>query len=290
MSRAQLFVFVEGKECDPYFYSSVCSNSLPKQVHYEVATARQIPGHTGGKQALIAFFSFLRQRRALVSSLGGQPTACVFFLDKDVDDLFRRKKRSPHVIYTEHYDVQNYVFQHGDLVTGASAAASIDPRRLTATLANPSAWCRRIAILWQDWIALCLRMLEDGIRCEANYRRLSQVQHRLSGPTNIDRHRALTRSLARRAGLPVAQFRERLASTTKKVERYFKKGEHHRVFKGKWFAAVLADEVDRAMTGAPYDDRGLVARLPSAVAATIDFSAPWADHFKRPLRDIAANL
>jgi len=290
ISTTQLFVFVEGKQCDPYFFSQICSTSLNQRISYKISTAREIPGNSGGKQALIAFFTFLRQRNSLVSTFGGQRTACVFFLDKDVDDLQHRKKRSLHVVYTEHYDVQNYVFQHGDLVRGAAAAASVDPRRLESDLGDAPGWCKHVAMLWRDWLVLCLRLIEDSIPYEVNYRVLSKVQTRYCGPTNVGVHRTLVSDIARRTGVPVVEFRRRLSLTTDKVERYFAKGEHHRIFKGKWFASILADDVDRIMAGNPYDDRGLAGRLPSAIATTLDFTESWTEHFKQPLRDIIAML
>ncbi len=290
MSATQLFVFVEGKQCDPYFFAGICSTALNQRVSYEISTAREIPGNSGGKQVLIAFFTFLRHRKSLVSTLGGQRTACVFFLDKDVDDLQHRKKRSLHAVYTEHYDVQNYVFQHGDLAKGTAAAASVDTRRLEGDLGDAPRWCRHVAMLWRDWLALCLRLLEDGIPSEANYRVLSRVQTRYCGPTDVLAHRAFILALARRAGVPVAELTRRLSSTTAKVERYFARGEHHRIFKGKWFATILADDVDRIMAGNPYDRNRLAGRLPSAIAATLDFSEPWTENIKQPLRDIAAML
>ena len=97
---------------DPFFYAGICESIADLQLRYEIFIARQLPGSTGGKQALLNFFAFLRRSKALVSSLGGQ-RACIFFLDKDVDDLQRKKKRSQHTVYTEHYDVQNYIFIHG---------------------------------------------------------------------------------------------------------------------------------------------------------------------------------
>jgi len=290
MSATQLFVFVEGKQCDPYFFAGVCSATLNQNVVYEICTSRQIPGGTGGKQALIAFFSFLRDRKSLISDLGGHRTGCLFFLDKDVDDLQGRRRRSRHVVYTQHYDVQNYVFEHGNLVTGASAAASIDPRKIEAQFFDASGWCRQTASLWRDWIALCLRMLEDGVPCEANYRVLSPVQTRYCGPTDVSAHQALTRRLARRSGVPISELRQRIAMSLRKVDRYFAKGEHHRIFKGKWFAAILADNVDCIMAGDPYDGNRLSGRLLSAIAATLDFSEAWTEHFKQPLRDICAEL
>ncbi len=290
MSTTQLFIFVEGKQCDPYFFASICSATLDDRLKYEIAIARQLPGDTGGKQALISFFEFLRMRKSLFSDLGGQKTTCLFFLDKDIDDLQRRKLRSRHVVYTQHYDVQNYIFKHGNLVTGTSAAASIDPRRIDRQLTDASEWCRKAASLWRDWIALCLRMLEDGIPCEANYRVLSPIQTRYCGPTDINLHLEITRRLARRNRIPVSDLRRRIELSRRKVSRYFAKEEHHRIFKGKWFAIILADDVDRIMAGDPYDNNGLPGRLPSAIAATLDFTEAWTEYFKQPLREISMEL
>ncbi len=291
LSSYDLFVFVEGKQSDSYFYANICASIPNLHVRYEICTAQQLPGSTGGKQALLSFFSFLRQSKALVSSLGGQrTTTCIFFLDKDVDDLHRKKKRSHHVVYTEHYDVQNYIFMHGNLLTGAASAASVDPARLRAELSDAPRWSLRISILWREWIAFCLRVLEENISCVANYRVMSQVQTRPCGPTDARRYAALTCDVARRCRLPVAVFRKRLAATTRKVDRYFATGQHHRIFKGKWFATVLADDIDRIMGGRPYNRRGLVSRLTCSVAATLDFTEPWADHFRNPIHNVTAML
>jgi len=290
LSSTDLFVFVEGKQSDPYFYARICASIPDLHVRYEICTARQLPGATGGKQALLSFFSFLRQCRALVSSLEGQATTSIFILDKDVDDLQHKKKRSQHVVYTEYYDVQNYIFMYGNLLTGAASAASVDPARLRAELSDAPRWCLRIVRLWREWISLCLCVLEENISCEVNYKVLSRVQTRPCGPTDARRYATLTRDVARRCGLPVAVFRQRLAATTRKVDKYFARGQHHRIFKGKWFATVLADDVDRIMAGRPYDSSRLASRLTSSVAATLDFTEPWADHFRNPIRNVTGML
>lgn len=290
LSSIDLFVFVEGTKSDPYFYAGICASIPDLHVRYEVCTARQLPGETGGKHALLSYFSFLRQKEALVSSLEGQETSCIFFLDKDMDDVQRTKKRSQHVVYTEYYDVQNYIFMHGDLLTGAASAASVDPARLRAELSDAPKWCLRIAILWHEWISLCLRVLEERISCEANYRVVSRIQTRPCGPIDAVRYADLIRRVARRSGLPVAVFRQRLAATSRKVDRYFASGQHHRVFKGRWFVTVLADDIDRIMAGRPYDGVGLASRLASSVAGTLDFTEPWASHFRDPIRNVTAML
>ena len=289
-SSAKLFIFVEGKQSDPYFYACICESIPDLHTPYEICQARQIPGATGGKQALLNFFSFLRQRKALVSSLEGQKTTCIFFPDKDVDDLKRKKKRSPHVIYTEYYDVQNYIFMHGNILTGAASTGSIDPAILNSELSDASRWCMRMAQLWREWISLCLYILEENINCEANYKVASPVQTRPCGATDANLHANLIRKLARKLRIPVAVFRQRLATTTRKVDRYYACSQHHRIFKGKWFATVLSDDINRIMAGRPYDSNSLASSLTSSVAATLDFTEPWADYFKNPIRNVTAML
>ena len=290
ISATQLYVFVEGKQCDPYFFAQVCIATLDSDITYAVWTARQIPGNCGGKQGLLKFFTYLRKRRALTTSLGGQRTTSIFFLDKDTDDIRRRRKRSPHVVYTKYYDVQNYVFENGNLAKGSAAAASVDPRRLDGELGDSSRWCRHVATLWADWVALCIRLLEDGISGEANYRVLSRVQTRLCGPTDNGALNSMTCDMAHRAGIPVEELRSRFRTSRDKVNTYLQRGRHHCIFKGKWFGAVLADDIDRIMEGDPYDSHALSGRLPSAIATTLDFTEQWVDDFKEPLLNVAAML
>lgn len=290
MSESELFVFVEGTQTDPYFYAELCASIPELEGRYEICPALQLPGGTGGKSALLSFFSFLRRKKALISGSDGDRTTCIFFLDKDVDDLMRTMKRSQHVIYTEHYDVQNYVFMHGNLLIGAASAASVDRAKLRAELNDAPRWCRHIVEQWREWITLCLCVLENQIRYEANYGDASPVQTRPCGQTDPTRYAALIQNLARRCELTVAGFKKQLAATTRKVDKYFAAGQHHRIFKGKWFATILADDIDRVMGARPYHSNGLVSRLGSAVSATLDFTEPWTDHFKDPIRNVTAVL
>ena len=290
ISSTNLFVFVEGKQSDPYFYASICATATKPHVHYKIYTAQQLPGATGGKPALLKFFSFLRQRKVLLSSFGGQKTTCIFFLDKDIDDLKGTRKRSPHIVYTEHYDVQNYIFMHGDLLTGAASAASVDPARLSAELSDAPNWCLRVARLWKEWITLCLCASEEKISCKATYGKLSQVQTRHCGPCDIIRYDALRDDMEKKCTLPVQIFRQKLEGTTKKVDRYFVRKMHHRIFKGKWFANLLADCIDKLMAGNPYDSSRLANRLSGSVAATLDFNETWANHFRNPIDNVMGKL
>jgi hypothetical protein len=290
MSTIKLYVFVEGIQCDPYFFSQVCTNTINSSVSFEISTAQQLPGESGGKQTILNFFTYLRKRQALFSSFGGKLTTCIFFLDKDIDDLKRQKKRSPHIVYTKYYDVQNYVFEYGDLVKGSAAAASVDPRRLEGYLNDSSRWCKHVATLWKDWIALCISLQDGRISGVANYKVQSKVQTRPCGPTDQEALNLLINEIALHANYPVAQLRSRLVLSRKREEKYLQKEEHHRIFKGKWFCKVLADDINRIMAGKPYDDNKLSMRLPSAIATTLNFTQAWVNDFKGPLLNIVSML
>jgi hypothetical protein len=275
MSSVQVFIFVEGKQNDPFFFAGVCSTIKRPRFSFEICTASQLTAASGGKQALLTFFTYLRRAKRLVSSLSGKKTACIFFVDKDVDDIQRIQKRSHHLVYTEYYDVQNYIFEHGDVLTGAAAAASVDPALLLTSLADSSAWCARMAQEWQDWITLCLFVLKEGIHSVANYGVPSRMQTRPCGPTDQTVHKTFLSRLQRKSRLPSATFRQRHKKLSDRIDSYYRQGQHHYIFKGKWFAAILSDEIEMLMSGRPYDNGGLERRLPSAIAATLDFLETW---------------
>jgi hypothetical protein len=290
MSSTDLFVFVEGKQADSYFYGRILASIPGLRVHHEIRHARELPGTTGGKKALLSFFDYVRKRRELFSSFKGLNTTCIFCLDKDVDDIRRTKKRSLHVVYTEHYDVQNYIFLHGDLLTGAASAASVDPEILRSELSDSRGWCLRVAMQWREWISWCLCMLERKISGEANYRVVSSVQTRWCGPTDVVKYAALISKVATNRGIDEPVLKRSLEATARRVDRFVAAGQHHRIFKGKWFATALADEIDRIRGERPYDDNKLAGRLTSSVAATLDFQESWADYFRDSIRNVADML
>lgn len=290
MSSVQLFVFVEGRRLDPFFYGSICRTVPAVASCYEIRHAAHLSGDGGGKAVLLEFFAYLRSKGQLIGSFKGKKTAAVFFLDKDLDDVRRTRKRSVHVVYTEYYDVQNHVFEHGDLVRGAAAAASADPQVLEPALRDSCSWCRRSALRWREWIALCLCTSEMGIACQANYRVTSRVQTRPSGPVDAGTHAQVVREAAGKAGVSALEFQQCLESRSRRVDRILREDRHHYVFKGKWFASILADELEELMAGRPLDAVGLAGRLTQSVAATLDFDQPWADRFREPVVNLVAQL
>ena len=120
LSTNNLFVFVEGWS-DRYFYDTLAeSRCTPVGLSHRVSTAQEISTRSVGKSGLLEFFEYLRRRGRLLSELQGKKTAIMFCFDKDVDDFRRVTKRSLHVFYTEHYDIENHLCIHGNILSAAA--------------------------------------------------------------------------------------------------------------------------------------------------------------------------
>src|SRR5947209_4396973 len=152
ISRAKVFIFVEGKT-DKYFYNKICESVLGKAgIEYEICLAQELPQLTGGKSSLLKFFKYLKRVSSLLDDFKGEKTAGFFYLDKGIDDILKACNNSEHIVYTEHYSFENYLFQHGDLVEATAAAASLDLASVRRVLdTDKTSWRRRAAENWKDW-------------------------------------------------------------------------------------------------------------------------------------------
>jgi hypothetical protein len=278
MSRIRLFVFVEGWS-DRNIYDRICRATCePLSERYEVRTAAELPSG-GGKDALLAFFTFLRRRGALLHALQGKWTGILFFLDKDIDDILRIKKRSPHVVYTEFYDLENYVFAYGDLVRAGAAAASLDEAAVHAALSPSDAWRRRAALAWLDWLVLCVAARKRRAPCKVTYRRPSPLNSAPWSPTDpnvLAAHEAILQTALNES--PPA-FAALLASVRRTVIRIARHGAIDRVFKGKWYKYFLAHDLVHAARGRQVNAAGLEDRLVEMLKLTLDVHGAWASRY-----------
>jgi len=293
ISSEQVFVFVEGTRVDPFFYGEICLSLAKKRPFlYEIFPARCLPKAqgSGGKEALLTFFRYLRRRSALRSTFNGKTTAAIFYADKDIDDMLKVCKRSQHLVYTKFYEVENHIFEEGDMIRGVAAAASIDPKSLIGTLSDPRAWCRDASTKWKQWVVLCIFARKYKLNVGCNYRVTSRINFPLGGPVDTTLHSRHLLQLQIASNLMLTDFQRNFDSIKKRVEYYYSSGRHHHIFKGKWLAVMLSEHVQRLMGSHPYQSTGLQTRLPCAIAATLDFEEEWADHFRNPLEAIVSGL
>lgn len=285
MSRASLFALVEGKNLDPFFYGQICKSVCePRGMFYEVRKASELPQSAGGKIALVEFFKHLRQKHLLVSFLGGKKTTVVFFLDKDIDDLSRTRRRSKHVIYTRYYDVHNEVFRHGDLVLGAACAASIDKELLRSLLVDSTGWCLQASRRWRDWLVLCLISARMKVSGQHNFRVSSPIQNPKTGNLDLSLLEQAKSTMATKLGLDTTDFQLIYNRHNAIVGHYFRSGQHDIIFKGKWYPLLLDEDIRHLMGQVEFMKDGFTKRITATVAATLKFTDSWTDYYTSRLQ------
>jgi hypothetical protein len=288
ISRHDFFIFVEGWT-DRYFYDRICESVLAHaSLLYSLRTAGELPGQTGGKEALLQFFSYIRSRRLLLHNFKGKKSALVFFVDKDIDDYLKRLKRSGHLIYTKYYSLENHLFRHCDLANVAAATASLDIDSVRTALGDQEDWLRRAATEWKLWVTFCITIRALGINFRANYKRPSLVNKGPYGGIDDAAVVQLRAELETASRLSSSQFQALFERTTRYVDRLFTYGQYERLFNGKWYSAFAAEDMKKASGGRAYNSNGLESRLLTVAASNLDPSQPWAQHFKTPLETIVA--
>lgn len=290
MSRTQLFVFVEGTETDQFFYGEICSSVLPAlNVSFEIVASARLEGG-GGKQIVLGMYRFLNANGSLLDDFQGKRTGAFFFLDKDVDDVLNRAVLSPHICYTETYDVENYVYGRGDLIRGAAAAAALPRASVAAQIVDAAIWPARAATLWKNWVGLCLFAHKHGVNNPAKYSNSSQINVPSNSPADAQRLTAALVALEHASGLPQDSFKRKWVSVVRFVEQIYSQRRQDVIFKGKWYGSVLQGEILSAAGGTPFNNNGLSRRLAPVIAATLNFEQDWAVHFKNAIRGIAVQI
>ena len=289
MSRYSVFVFVEGKIADPYFYGKI-SSSVCKQngVSYCLCKADELSGIDGGKQVLLSFFKYLKNNSSLICDFKEKKTGVIFYLDKDVDDILRKKRKSPHLVYTTYYDVYNHIFNEGNIAEALSAAASLDPQFVQTRMGDCQILRCTLANLWKDWVKLCLFTAKKKARCRSNYRSISRINKSGCGSVDLAIHNNHIRELKSILGISDEKFQRSFNHLSKFVDGKYSDGRQDEIFKGKWYCFLFAEYVRALKIKA--DCNGLGNRLPYLVASSIDFDQHWSEHFKQPLVNIIRQL
>jgi hypothetical protein len=291
ISNPKVFVFVEGQDSDPYFYDRV-SDSVCSAPHiaYRIVRAEQI-GRGAGKNALLQFFYYLRTVNSLFDNFTGKRTISIFYLDKDLDDINRKKVFSDHVVYTEPYCVENYLFAHGDLINAACAAASLEREILEQSIGSPADWTQRMAGLWKEWLTLCLFASRHSLNVQSNY---SRNESAINVPPNGPVSQRLL--IERKADLEVAfgkssaEFNGAFRCVERTVDRLYRVGKHDVIFKGKWYRRLLQLQIEQAAATQTFNAHALANSIVSALRQSLDFEQSWSARLRTPLQRLVDQL
>lgn len=287
MSRVSINVFVEG-DVDSYFYGQVCRVELGGLFNYRIIRSDQLSGVGQGKSHLLKLFGSMRRQGQLIIDFKGQRSAALFFADKDVDDQFRRLKRSDHLVYTQYYEVENYVFKHGKLAHAVSAACLKDPAEVSNMIPKPEEWARRAALLWSDWLKLCLAGLKFGAPNVCHYSAASAVNGGPCSPMEMALYQTAIADLQAATSYSSITFRDKFSRLVCKVDALYALDMQDILFKGKWYIILLADELKYSGIATGSSTKALPLRLTGHMLQSLDFNDNWAEYHRTAVRRTVA--
>lgn len=290
MAQPTLFVFVESPNIDRYFYSMIVDPVCQREgITYQVVAAEELSGGDGGKQILLGFFDYLKSRSSLIDRFKDKITLSAFFLDKDVDDYRRAKRRSAHIIYTETYEVENYLFMYSDLCQAVGASTSLDIASVHTGIGDYSEWRKKAASNWKDWVKLCLFSTAHNVASSYNYGRyMSPINQGCYGAllTNEYDHKLAT--IQSQSGMPLDRFKRSFKRLSRHVDRLYDTDRYDIVFKGRWYIPFLCEDISRIAGSKRYNRTGVKERFVSCLASSLNFSDAWADVFRESIHRLIA--
>jgi hypothetical protein len=289
MSRANVTAFVEGFLDRSFFSHLIGSNTSAGGKAIEIRLAHELDSSLGnGKTALLVLHAKLRERSRLAFTIGTERKAVLFFLDKDVDDIRRTRKRCAHVIYTEHYSVENYLFRNGDMCKALSCGACLDCQSIGAWPSN-RAWTRQAARAWAEWIAFCLMTSKFRTPGLPNFGARSLIHDGEYGPLNTAKETNLLTAVSKRTGKTMAVVRAAYERELKRVVESVGNDTVDGFFNGKWYSGFLAKDAERVAAGRQLP-QGLEERLETALLTTLDFRGDWVNELQKGTTRILSRL
>ena len=285
ISRVPLFVFIEGYK-DRYVYDQIVQSECQQfGISFKVVPVEEIGMSGGGKEVLLKFFDYLANQSSLICNFKGKTTISIFFLDKDVDDILNTMRSSEHIVYTETYEIENYFFIHGALSEVAAASASLEVESIRAALGDYEGWRRLASTKWKRWVKLCLFSKTCGIESISNYRlSRSPINIGVCGPVKSTEYKRHLLELQHKSHLPPDEFKRPFTRLCRKVDIIYSAGQHDRIFKGRWYACFLVEDIKRVAARRHFNSMRLETRLLSGLQLSLNYGNPWAEHFRAPIR------
>ena len=239
-----MFFFVEGG-LDRPFVDRMAHIAFPgKTWQHQVIGMKEFPSGTGGKPALLSLFRLLRKNRQLDYLAFGKRMVCAFFADKDIDDLTRKRVRSPHFIYTKTYDLEGHLFHSGNLIDAISDACLVTRQQAAALAGNSNAWLQRHAANWKEWLVLCIISYKNSVNTGCSYKRPSNINPNFLGQTDAAALATQSAALQRAVGVTPAQFQTIFHSIETNVSKSLSSPNPLRYFKGKWLQLILQKHLE----------------------------------------------
>jgi hypothetical protein len=280
MSSGRLWIFVEGRD-DRFFYHKLVEHiqeATRVRCAFEVVSADQIPDLGEGKSALLKLFDYMRSDRYLTDVFKGKRTVSIFYLDKDADDVNRKRRRSKHLTYTRYYCMENYAFRHGSLADTAASQLGIVPGQVRAIIGPALHWRRSANERWREWIMVCLAQQLLDLRHVRGFRSPSPLNAETYGLFDATALQRYVQSICVANSLTTDQWDTAYRTASVLTDRAYARCAD-RFFNGKWYPGFLEFDLARSQ-GKQFNANGVGKRVIRPLIQSLNFGDRWARHLR----------
>ncbi|MFJ5545633.1 hypothetical protein [Micromonospora chalcea] len=286
-----IFIVVEGRDFDTPFYESVAkSSTYVKERGYQVWLIEQITRKigasskgrsAGGKAAALAVFDAYKKSGSLSLVNSGGRRSIVFCMDRDVDDIAKSVRRSPHVIYTPMADAESCVYVYSDFARAIALATSLDESSARDFASRNADWADELAKIWREWIELCCLAAAHRAFCHVGTSKRSAVNENTFGPiikAEVVRAKRVILSKSQFVPSKHADLERRVKD---RLGRVYAAGKARRLLGKHWIPEFLLHLLTSHVGQAPVTLANFKQRAPLAFLAALDFDGSWADYYRK---------
>lgn len=230
MHNKRVYAFVEGKNGDEYFYSKILNQALDKNDFMVIRADELNGGRSGGKQILLEFFRYLDSAHMLNFNRKSIDRSCLFFLDKDIDDILGSSVENDNIIYTAYYNLENFIYLYSDMSESLAACFSASEAKFVEV--SGENWKQDFKNKWHDWSKMCVLSSLLGVSCGATFSTYSSINKDVIGrPVKIQfaEHARRLRARASARGIKYIRVKRSMEDRLRQcisVDEYFN---------GKWY-------------------------------------------------------
>ncbi len=270
-SERGIFAYCEGVVGDRYFYGEVLARSATASLWgYHVYAASEIEGF-GGKRGIKDLIKTLKRKNLVSFEWHGKKKKVLFFMDKDVDCIRRKKMRSKNIFYTRTYDIEGDIFSFTNLGRAIAVACGVDVASVPASYRNGEEVLETRAVAWREWLALCVYSSIYKTNCGCGYSRASLIHSRDNSRLDTNAEQNFWSQLQVHSGVDSNTFSARKRKVLKIIDNLIERKNLRSIFKGKWLPAILEEEIRKHLSAKRFSANGLQAKILAAALARVDF-------------------
>jgi hypothetical protein len=285
ISRNKYTIFVEGKSFDaPYYDRLLSSVEAVKEMGIEIVRSFDVSDAdvgTGGKSALLDLYGFYEKNGTLKFTTKRGSKFLVFFLDRDYDEFGAGLHSSPHIVYTYGTDVEAEIFRRGRLSQALATTLHLTTTESVDLEARIGNFRLNLALLWKEWIKLCIASVPLRSRCEVRPSSGSLVNQENYGTLDLVEYERLKGRLIDTSVVDNPEIV--LDAVVGQVNECFNTLEIHKLLKGKWIAAYIEHKVIELHQPSNNQLRSFTPVLTSAMLDSIRFDSLATHHHRRLL-------